>query len=216
MKVTYIDHMGTDLTTVKAAIVSNYKFNPDKYLTDGKVNENAERLINYLARYDHWTCFGHTAVTLHIKAPLFVARQLGKHQVGFVWNEVSRRYVDDKPEFYAPKVWRQRAANVKQGSSEEEVFVIPDHYEDNMRHLVDHYQYLLDWGVCPEQARMVLPQSMYTEWYWTGSVAAYARVCSLRLDPHTQRETQEIAQQINDVIAPLFPVSWEALMAYGD
>lgn len=214
MKVTYIDHKGSDLSVVNAARVS---FAQKHEEFDGDADS---RLINYLARNNHWTPFGHTSVTLHVKAPIFVARQLGKHQVGFVWNEVSRRYVTDKPEFYMPEVWRNAAYNVKQGSADTPnkywnrgagtgyVDRVVDAYED----AYGLYQEMMYDGVCPEQARMVLPQSMYTEWYWTGSIAAFCRVYKLRIDPHSQRETQEIAKQIGDVIAPLFPVSWEALI----
>lgn len=245
MKVTYIDHMGSDLSVVNAARVSFAKTSdwvendlpPEPGdLADGGWSEEGLRsigwtdyslskkdtkLINYLARHNHWTPFGHTAVTLHVKAPIFVARQLGKHQVGLVWNEVSRRYVSDEPEVYVPDVWRKKADNVKQGSSDEAVesfrllgFKRQTTHEAYQR-LEEHskclYEDLIEAGVCPEQARMVLPQSMYTEWYWTGSIAAFSRVYNLRIDPHTQRETQEVAKQIGDVIEPLYPVSWKAL-----
>ena len=153
MQVTYIDHMGTDLSVVNAARVSFGKRSAELYDKDKK-------LIKYLAKHNHWTPFGHTAVTLHIKAPLFVARQLGKHQVGLVWNEVSRRYVDDTPEFYVPDVWRKRADNVKQGSSDEaaDLGAMFD-IKDNFRGDWELYIFMLSRGVCPEQARMVLPQS---------------------------------------------------------
>jgi thymidylate synthase (FAD) len=217
MKVTYIDHMGTDLSVVNAARVSFAKrskweggshpdFDPVKALSF-----KDQKLIRYLAEHNHWTPFGHTAVTLHVKAPLFVARQLGKHQVGLVWNEVSRRYVSEVPEIYTPDVWRKRAENVKQGSSDEAVNIDGLWMNNYMDTALDAYEALLEVGVCPEQARMVLPQSMYTEWYWTGSIAAFSRVWHLRADSHTQRETQQIAEQIDEVIAPLFPVSWDAL-----
>jgi thymidylate synthase (FAD) len=157
----------------------------------------------------HWTPFGHTAITLHMKAPLFVARQLGKHQVGLVWNEVSRRYVSDEPEFYTPEVWRKAAANVKQGSSDEAV----DGKFCGLANFaaLKEYKRMLAEGVCPEQARMVLPQSMYVEWYWTGNLYAFANVFIQRTDSHAQKETQEIAHQIGSIISPLFPVSWKAL-----
>ena len=224
MNVKLIDHMGSDLSVVNAARVS---FNKKVEVFD---EERDAKLIRYLARHNHWTPFGHTAVTLHIKAPIFVARQLGKHQVGLVWNEVSRRYVDDEPELYSPDKYRGRADNVKQGSGDTRInlsafsisgdSIHDSGWEASMEeilydfesHCIDVYTGLLNSGVCPEQARMVLPQSMYTEWYWTGNIAAFARVCNLRLDPHTQKETQDIAQQISDTLGPLFPVSWEALV----
>jgi thymidylate synthase (FAD) len=179
----------------------------------------------------HWTPFGHTAITLHMKAPLFVARQLGKHQVGLVWNEVSRRYVSDEPEFYTPEVWRKAAANVKQGSSDEAVdlkseyvwcddntpkygwddYTLYELYHEHLEREALLYQKMLERGVCPEQARMVLAQSTYTEWYWTGNLYAFANVFIQRTDSHAQKETQEIAHQIGSIISPLFPVSWKAL-----
>ena len=161
----------------------------------------------------HWTPFGHTAITLHVKAPIFVARQLGKHQVGMVWNEVSRRYVTDEPEFYDPPVFRLSADNVKQGSSDIEASVNSEYVQWSYAHeqAVFAYEDMLKAGVCPEQARMVLPQSMYTEWYWTGNLYAFANVFIQRTDSHAQREVQMVAKQIGDIIEPLFPVAFKAL-----
>jgi len=230
MKVEYIDHMGSDLSVVNAARVSfdkesnwqriTFKSDPDiyhEYLSDAD-----KKLISYLAKHNHWSPFAHTCVSLHVKAPIFVARQLGKHQVGLVWNEVSRRYVDTPPEFYIPEKWRKRAENVKQGSSDEIVrSLVPDNlglsctpstaYRDVYEHCLRHYDWMIASGVAPEQARMVLPQAMMTEWIWTGSMLAFHRVHRLRSDAHAQRETQEIAKQIAAIIEPLFPVSWAAL-----
>lgn len=183
-----------------------------------KVNFEDYSLIRYLARHNHGTPFGHTSVTLHIKAPIFIARQLAKHQVGLVWNEVSRRYVDDEPEFYVPEAWRKRPADgIKQGSSDEtiplrspEAHCCTDYYE--LLDICDElYANMLHKGVAPEMARMVLPQSMMTEWYWTGSIWAFARVYKLRSEATAQREVQEVASQIDAVIRPHFPVSWQAL-----
>jgi len=149
---------------------------------------------------------------------MFVARQLGKHQVGLCWNEVSRRYVDSEPEFYVPDTWRKRAENVKQGSSDEAAYDQQrnvwalNSYDYVMEKCHDLYKDLLGDGVCPEQARMCLPQSMYVEFIWSGSLAAFARVCKLRLDPHTQKETRDIAEMISNEIEQRFPVSWQALM----
>lgn len=219
-EVRLIDYMGSDLSVVNAARVS---FKKKKDSLDAWDVE----LIHYLARHNHWTPFGHTALTFHVKAPLFVARQLAKHQVGLVWNEVSRRYVDDPPEFYVPSGWRKRAKNKKQGSSDELVgeVVITDRgcgesytiEPDNITYIFCRqalylYEDFLRAGICPEQARMLLPQNMYTEWYWTGSLAAFARVCKLRLDEHAQWETRQIAQKISDAIPSAFSVSWAALM----
>jgi len=205
MKVKYIDHMGSDLSVVNAARVS---FNKRHALL--KLGADT-KLIKYLAKHNHWTPFGHTAITLHIKAPIFVARQLGKHQVGMVWNEVSRRYVTDEPEFYEPEVWRKAADNVKQGSSDEDAQVNDKWIGSVNKRALSDYEALLEDGVCGEQARMVLPQSMYTEWYWTGNLKSFANVYNLRTDSHTQKETQEVAKQIGEVIGKLFPISWKEL-----
>ena len=217
MKVDLIDHMGSDLTVVNAARVSfdkasEYDYDPHEQCWVLKNHD--EKLLQYLAKHNHWTPFAHCAVTFRVKAPLFVARQLGKHQVGLVWNEVSRRYVDSEPEFYEPLEWRKRAENVKQGSSGEVVTGVSNGSAN--RWCLEVYRNMLEDGVCPEQARMVLPQSMYTEWYWTGSLAAFARVCNLRLDPHTQRETQEIAKMLGKHMERLFPKSWAVLIGGGD
>jgi len=224
MEVEYKYHSGDDLMVVNAARVSMHKESEWEYgewLEDAQgiymdmvLSDKDAKLISYLAKHGHWTPFSHNAITLRIKAPIFVARQLFKHKIGFTENEVSRRYVDDEPEFYLPDVWRARADNVKQGSSSNAANItVPGSYEAACMTALSCYKSMIDDGVAPEQARMVLPQSMMTEWYWTGSLAAYARMCKLRLDPHAQKETQEIAQMISDIIAPLFPVSWKALSA---
>lgn len=214
MSVALVDYMGGDLSVVNAARVSYHK--NSEYETnavgDMFLSERDTKLLQYLARHNHWTPFGHVAFTFRIKAPLFVARQLGKHQVGLVWNEVSRRYVDEEPEFFFPKEWRGRPINSKQGSSG--VMEEPP-YEGAIMPCevaLEGYQLLIAEGVAPEQARMVLPQNTMTEWIWTGSLVAFARVCKLRLDPHTQLETQEVAKMISDMIAGYVPVSWDALM----
>ena len=171
--------MGSDLSVVNAARVSFAK--EHKEFDEGKDG----KLIRYLAKHDHWSPFGHGSLQFHIKAPIFVARQLVKHQVGLVWNEVSRRYVDDEPEFYIPDAWRGTAENKKQGSSDDEIDVNPygfmvDDYQQSLSKAKWTYEELLRKGVCPEQARMVLPQSLMTEWYWSGTLYAFARVCNLR------------------------------------
>lgn len=212
IEVELIDHMGTDASTVNAARVSFNK------RIEGDIDEKDRRLIRYLARHNHWTCFGHSSLSFRIKAPLFVARQLGKHQVGLVWNEVSRRYVSYEPEVYRPDTWRAKAENVKQGSAEEPVanqHVATDKCIQASKMCLKMYEELLAMGVCPEQARMVLPQNMMTEWVWTGSLAAFARVCALRLDPHTQKETRDVASAIAYAALDLFPVSFGA-MIYED
>ncbi len=231
MKVTLIDKLGTDLTVVNAARVSfdkesswevtsyDEKVDLDSrsiaYIPITKLKSGDEKLINFLAKHNHWSPFAHAQVQLRIKAPIFVARQLGKHQVGLVWNKISRRYVDSEPEFYFPEKWRKKNPDKKQGSMEDE-FVDFDFAENitikNASAIcLELYKAMLSQGVCAEQARMVLPQNMYTEWYWTGSLYAFARVCGLRLKKDTQAETRVIAQQIDELIAKEFPVSWKAL-----
>lgn len=206
MEVSLIDHMGSDLSVVNAARVSFAKKH------DEFDNQKDSRLIRYLAKHGHWTPFGHTSVTLHLKAPIFLARQLGKHQVGLVWNEVSRRYVDSMPEFYVPDMWRSRPENsIKQGSGEDFFTEAIVGSRDHNEFCLDYYMDLISSGIAPEQARMVLPQSMMTEWYWTGSIAAFSRVYTLRIDNNSQKEAQEIAKKIDSVIRPHFPVSWSAL-----
>ena len=213
MEVRLVDHMGSDLTVVNAARVSFAKTSewdvvPDAGPVEGYLKVDDERRIKYLAKHNHWSPFGHASMQFHIKAPVFVARQLVKHQVGLVWNEVSRRYVDDEVEFYEPTEWRLAAENKKQGSSDETVpfSVTPTHEWCRQT-----YKNLLSAGVAPEMARMVLPQSMYTEWYWSGTLYAFARVCNLRCKPDAQKETQMIADKIDVLAEELFPNSWEAL-----
>lgn len=207
MQVDLIDHMGSDLTVVRAARVSFDK-------TSEELNESDEKLIGYLSRHGHWSPFAHCFVQFRIKAPVFVARQLVKHQVGLSWNEVSRRYVDSDPEFHNPTVWRGRPTNSKQGSDGE----IADQstakliLEQTNLLAYKNYKTLIDKGVAPEMARVILPQTMMTEWYWSGSLHAFARVCQQRLDSHTQEETQVIAQGINDECIKLFPISWKSLV----
>lgn len=223
IKAEYIDHMGSDLRVVNAARVSFNKESQweEVYINDPEaegcirlLSERDRKLISYLARHDHWTPFAHCMITLRETVPIFVARQRFKHMVGFTYNEVSRRYVDDEPEFYEPEVWRKRAPNKKQGSSEEPIdtpISVDTIYQIYLRESLDTYYGFLDRGVCPEQARMVLPQSMLTSYYVTGSLAAFARAYKQRIDLHAQKEIQDLAQQWGEIIQPLFPVSWEAL-----
>lgn len=208
--VTYINHMGSDLSVVNAARVS---FGKSQESFD---DEKDSRLIRYLARHRHTSPFGHCFASFHVSAPVFVARQLVKHKF-LRWNEISRRYVDEEPEFYTPDVWRGRSADKKQGS-EGVVKQVGLNYEFTDTHEValDTYNHLLRHGVCPEQARMVLPQSMMTEWYWSGSLDAFADMCHLRCKPDTQAESREVAELIEDQMMSLFPVSWEALRMYAE
>jgi thymidylate synthase (FAD) len=224
---TYIEHMGSDLSVVNAARVS---FGKKSELVEGVVKQDEQgeylemvlsekdtKLIKYLAKHKHISPFGHAFASFHVKAPIFVARQLVKHKF-LRWNEISRRYVDDEPEFYVPDVWRGRSADKKQGSSDEAVvldlyeFEEKGYYHTYYHVLLGEYKRLLGAGVAPEQARMVLPQSTMTEWYWSGSLDAFADMCRLRLPSDTQQETRVVAQQISEKMSELFPVSWAALI----
>jgi len=216
MNVELVDHMGTDLTVVNAARVS---FN--KQSEEFKPGD--EKLIRYLARHNHWTPFGHCTLQFRIKAPIFVARQLVKHQIGLTWNEVSRRYVKDAPDFFMPDSWRANPENVKQGSSESKIIehlnkkgYINEQVEVLYMKAIVLYKQMLDAGVCAEQARMVLPLSSLTEWYWTGSLYAFARVCKLRCAKDTQKETRYIANRISEEVQDIFPVSWKYLRGEPD
>jgi thymidylate synthase (FAD) len=208
--------MGSDDRVVVAARVSFAK------VAANYTEEQNAKLIAYLAKHNHWSPMAHPQITLYIKAPIFVARQLVKHQVGGVWNEVSRRYVDSEPEFFFPEVWRGRPTDgAKQGSSGIVKYMSgagwdyegtpSEHVEEFVGNALDLYNDLLNSGVAPEQARMILPQNTMTEWIWTGSLMFFARVCAQRLDPHAQAETSEVARQIANIVRPLFPMSWLAL-----
>ncbi len=219
MEVSLIDFMGSDLSVVNAARVSFGKrkeydsfkevsYGPNKTTKIPNLDNSDIKLINFLAKNNHWSPFGHATLQFHIKAPMFVARQLGKHQVGLVWNEISRRYHDSEPEFYNPHNWRLRASNVKQGSSDETIEFDITEYNKSC---LNTYNDLLAKNIAPEMARMVLPMNIMTEWWWSGSLASFSRICKLRLAKDSQWETRVIAQMISDECEKLFPVSWEAL-----
>ena len=233
IKATYVDHSGSDLSTVNAARVSFGKTSQLVFTDDpddsGSLSERDIKLIKYLAKHKHISPFGHAFASFHVKAPIFVARQLVKHQY-LRWNEISRRYVDDEPEFYVPDVWRGRSADKKQGSEGVvEVGAYDEYWVDYQGGLcIDPkgvgfneaakgwYLHLLNQGVAPEQARMVLPQSTMTEFYWSGSLDAFASMCQLRCKEDTQYESRVVANQISEVMGKLYPVSWAALMGHDD
>jgi thymidylate synthase (FAD) len=208
IEVTYEHHGGTDLATVNSARVSFNKRSDELSKKDAK-------LVSYLSEHKHTSPFNHAYATFRVKAPIFVARQLVKHEY-LPWNEVSRRYVDDEPEFYVPDVWRGRSADKKQGSEGVvKLYGVAEQIvDDYAAEALTAYQVLLEAGVCPEQARMVLPQSTMTEWWWSGTVGAWAKMCSLRCKPDTQLETRIVADKISDKMGELFPVSWSALKGY--
>ena len=235
MEVTYVNHMGDDLSVVNAARVSFHKMSEGVYVNDGHwasgdapyPTEADKKLINYLAKHKHFSPFNHAFLSFRIKAPIFVARQLVKHKF-MPWNEVSRRYVDDEPEFYWPDQWRGRPMNSKQGSDGVSDYmdkvqwngkeygntesstndIVLGHISD----CINWYNDMIKNGVAPEQARMILPQNMHTEWIWSGTLGAYADMLRLRLDPHTQAESREVAQMIYKEVEKLFPVSIKALL----
>jgi len=230
MKVELLAAYGSDLDVVNAARVSfnkesgyDVKTVPADYTDAGDVSayrqiktlkDGDRKLLSYLADHNHWSPFSHVFASFRIKAPIYVARQLGKHQVGLAWNEVSRRYVDGGVELDHCGSWRMRAKNVKQGSG---VDVVPKNSdaiaiaESATQHAYTAYNELLELGVCPEQARMVLPQNTMTEWIWSGSLYAFARVCNLRIDVHSQQETRDVAEQISACMSRAFPESWKCL-----
>lgn len=241
IKVEYIGHYGDDLSVVDAARCSFDK-KSEWLVVDGRVDGKPEngkhvgagiyktlsqadsKLIKYLATHKHLSPFNHSFISVRVKAPVFVARQLVKHKF-MPWNEVSRRYVKDEPEFYTPDSWRKAAENVKQGSSKDETVNLDiidtlSNEEGNCiyrpeevnKAALETYDTLLDLGVCAEEARMVLPQSMMTTWIWSGTLGAFCDMLLLRLDEHTQYETRLVAQQVAEIVKQLFPVSYKALV----
>ncbi len=234
-KVTLIDKMGSDLTVVNSARVSFEK--ESQWVEDEDAKKRLDssgssyhqedlqklsvkdiNLINYLADHDHWTPFAHPQITFRIKAPISIRTQMFKHKQGFVENEISRRYVKSDPEWYHP-VWRSAPTNgAKQGSSdwldydkESDAMNIDGEYHFAVAGCIQVYNSLIRQGVAPEQARFVLPQGCFTEWYWTGSLAAYARFYRQRIAEHAQWEVRQFADAIGRELQRIFPISWSAL-----
>ena len=215
--VEYLEHAGSDNSIANTARVSmqfdsNWNELPKDYTVDQR-----DKLIGYLAREQHTSPFRHTSITVRMNIPIFLARQLGKHQVGLSWNEVSRRYVAGGAAFWKPEVWRGKPdGSIKQGSiynlSKETQAIVDDVYMNVLDVCEGAYQNMLDNGVAPEMARMILPQSMETQVIWTGSLIAFAHIYKLRIDGHAQVEAQEFAKELDDIIQPLFPVAWKALV----
>lgn len=213
-----LNYMGDDLTIVNAARVSfdkqsSYVWDDVYYEYTEELKDQDKKLINYLATHGHWSPFAHAFMSIRVKAPIFLARQLVKHQVGLSWNEVSRRYVDSEPEFWFPKEWRGRPVNAKQGSDglvdRQEAWTELAHYScsENLK----DYLAAIESGVAPELARMFLPQNTMTEWIWSGSLMAFARIYNQRSDSHAQKEAQEFAEKLATVIPKCFEYSWKAL-----
>lgn len=235
MKCELIDYMGSDLTVVNSARVSFDQESKLEIIDEPNnyrevLNAKDAKLISYLAKHGHFTPFTHQTITIRESVPIFVARQRFKHTVGFTYNEVSRRYVDSDPVFYTPQEWRGRAATNKQGSDEnikleilhkfeapwekpgiDQIITIKEAYSEHLENCTIIYKDLINAGVAPEQARIVLPQSMYTSYYCTGSLAAWARAYNLRSAPDAGWEIRQVAKQWNEVIEPLYPISWKAL-----
>lgn len=231
MKVEYMDHSGSDLLVVNAARCSFGKESEWEYVPHAEIADcevavlpaKDTKLINYLAREKHVLPFRHPQITLRIKVPIFLARQLGKHQVGMSWSEESRRYITTEPEFFWPDKWRKAAENVKQGSSDEEIekvwwttadnwYSITERLEKELLpNIVETYNDMLKGGVAPELARMILPQNMYITAVWTGSLLSFYQMYKLRSEAHAQVEARDFAEMVKDVVAPLYPESWKAL-----
>lgn len=212
MKVEYLNHMGDDLMVVDTARVSFDK------LAENYTEAQNHKLIGYLAKHNHFSPFTHPQIQVRVTAPIFVASQLKRHQVGLSINEVSRRYVDDEPTFYIPEKWRGRPpGSIKQGSSEKEItppkfmpVCLNVNYTMFTEIVCGYYRSMIDAGVAPELARMVLPQSMNTSWIWTGSLLAFIRIYNQRIDSHSQLESQMIAKQLGEILEDHFPVSFKA------
>jgi len=221
MEAKLIDVMGTDLSVVNAARVS---FNKESFYNFSEgfadLEERDSKLIKYLANHNHFTPFTHCTITMRERVPIFVARQRFKHVIGFSYNEISRRYVSYEAETYTPTEWRKAASDKKQGSSDETVDINPnnqivDIYQQAIDSALWTYDRLIQKGVCPEQARMVLPQSAYTEYYVTGSLYAWARAFNLRSSSDAQKEIQDLAWRWDEILMEKFPYSWVALTEAG-
>lgn len=228
MSIELYNYCGSDAAIVDAARVSFHKESAPE--ASGELSSKDAKLIKYLADHRHTTPFRHNSITLRCSAPIFIARQLGKHQAGLSWNEVSRRYVKDTPDVFVPEFRKAPVGSIKQGSSDElmeEVLLIQTlhtgdwgetvvdlfyGYEDLVQMAVDWYEKNVAAGMAPEVARAILPQGMMTEWMWTGNLLAFAHVYKERSAPGAQKEVQEFAKQLDEVIRPLFPVAWAALV----
>lgn len=216
MKVELIDHMGDDLRVVNAARVSFDKESTNFTYREDLPKGSDQGLLEYLGSHNHWTPFAHCIITMRETVPIFVARQRFKHTVGWIYNEVSRRYVKDDPHFFWPKKWRMAPTDgAKQGSSLpfslDYQHIICNMYEESIEKARDTYYEMLSIGVCPEQARIVLPQSMYTSYYVTGSLYAWANAYNQRIDKHAQQEIQELAQSWDEILRELYPEAWKVL-----
>ncbi len=211
ISIEYIDHMGDDLRVANVARVSFNKWKEE-------FDQKDARLIDYLAAHEHNSPFRHTQLSIRCKVPVFLARQLGKHQAGLSWNEVSRRYVDSGIEFFVPDCWRSRPSDgIKQGSGDKHPSssAYADKYDKFLWAAITFYDDMIRGGVAPEQARMLLPQSMMVDYVWTGNLLAFFHVWRLRIGNGSQVEAQEFAKKLEEIIKPLFPTCWEALTEHA-
>jgi len=228
IKVELLDHMGDDLAVVNAARVSFSKTSeyervndgfremmPAGYMPEAKaLNQADTKLINYLAKHDHWTPFAHTALKFRVAAPVPIRTQCFKHKIGMVENEESRRYISTTPEIFIPEFFRSKpVGSIKQGSGEEHE--LSDYFLSLYQQTTDQnlkaYQEMLDSGVCPEQARFILPQGAIVNWIWTGNLVSFANFYNKRTDSNAQREVQVVAELVGKEVERIFPVSWKAL-----
>ncbi len=210
MNAELIDYMGNDLSIVKAARVSFANAGDNE-----RTEEANEKLIRYLAKHGHWTPFAHTSITLRMRAPVPIRTQCFKHKSGFVENEESRRYIQSTPTFFMPDMFRKGCDNKKQGSGEDfnapNNYVMQQRFQSHYDNCLKEYERALRDGVCEEQARFLLPQGAEVNWYWTGSLAAFARFFNQRTDPHAQKEIQNLAKEVGALIEPLYPIAWKEL-----
>jgi thymidylate synthase (FAD) len=211
IEVQLVDSMGGDLSISNSARVSFDKWKET-------MDEKDAKLINYLGEHQHMTPFRHNCVQVRCVSPIFLARQLMKHQAGLTWNEVSRRYVDDGIEMFYPEGWRARPdKSIKQGSGGGNIEWVDRTMRTHTVYLkainqaVETYMQMIEAGVAPEMARMVLPQSMLTSWIWTGNLLAFAHIYNLRIKENSQLEAQVFAEKLGNIIKEQFPVGWEAL-----
>lgn len=241
MKATYLAHYLTDrdvanfarqsFANVADSFTESQNNNLIKFLARGMASGDWEKLLQelgaegmsiedvkaqavYLRKIpEHWVPFSHPSISLRMQAPIPIRVQCFKHKIGFVESEESRRYISSKPDFYVPEFFRSKATNVKQGSGNVHIDneVLLTLYENHCTKAIQLYQEMIDSGMCPEQARFFLPQGVEVNWVWTGSLYAYANFYNQRSDSHAQKEIQELAAQVNEIISDLFPVSWAAL-----
>ena len=212
MKITLIKTLGTDLTIVNAARVSLNK-------QSKKINEQDEKLIAYLMKHKHWSPFAHAILQYRITAPLFIARQWYKHQIGIARNEISRRYISTPPTYYTPQTWRQTAKTIKQGSAQplpqEKQKEIHQKYKNHIKDTTKLYKELINNNICPEQARIILPQATNTQWIETASLYACLRIIHLRCEHTAQKEIQKLAQQLEKIIKQKYPITMKTYKTHG-